>query len=443
MKIKKSILYSIMSSLSIFLLIYYCYMNSLRRYFIPASTITVPLLLTFVAMTTLVTNNGKIKLYGTLDKVLCGSWFLIAVLILFNNHSLSKSFISGGMIQLYVMISFLLFMSNDDKWIERWLSLSTFFVVINASATIVFYFNASLYRQFIGIFFSGETVSSLINYYNKGYMCGLCTHFSSNGMLLGIGSIVIFQKLRNLFIEEKESNKKTKLAKFYYLIALLLVIYGLFLSSKRAPLIAAILSIVITLLIVSGKNILKKLFILFISFAGLAALYFIAVEYVPGFDTIANKFSSLESSDAGILNGRNYLWQLALDLFNESPILGSGYGGYAAYAEKVDAFTSSAHNYYLQLMAELGIVGLILYLVAFISAVVFTAKLIIKINKLGGSKEDIVVLSISLGIQIFVIIYNFTATSLMYYSILIPYILSCTVPRVMNKKYFYSDLRKI
>lgn len=417
-------------------------MNSLRRYFIPASAITVPLLLAFVAVTTLITNNGKIKLYGTLDKVLCGSWFLIAVIILIDNYSLSTSFVSGGMIQLYVMICFLLFMNNDDKWIEHWLSLTVFFVVINALATIVFYFNSSLYRQFINIFFGGETIASLLNYYNQGYMCGLCTHFSSNGMLLGIGTIVVFQKLKKLFMKKEKSKKVTR-AKALYIIALVLVIYGLFLSSKRAPLIAAIVSVVITLLIASGKNVFKKLMTLIVSFAGLAVLYFIAVEYIPGFDTIANKFTSLESSDAGLLNGRNYLWELALDLFNESPIMGSGYGGYAAYAESVDAFTTSAHNYYLQLLAELGIVGLILYLVAFISAAFFTAKLIIKVKKSNGSEEDIVALSISLGIQIFVIIYNFTATSLMYYSILIPYMLSCTVPRVMNKKYFYSDLRKI
>lgn len=442
MKIKKSVLYSIMSSFAVFLLIYYCYMNSLRRYFIPASSITVPLLLAFVAVTILITNNGKIKLYGTLDKLLCGSWFLIATLILIDNYSLSTSFISGGMIQLYVMICFLLFMNNDDKWIKQWLSLTVFFVIINALATIVFYFNSSLYRQFINIFFSGETIKSLMNYYNKGYMCGLCTHFSSNGMILGIGTIVVFQKLKQLFTE-KEKNKKTTRAKVLYIISLLVVIYGLFLSSKRSPLIAAIIAIVVTLLIASGKNIFKKLIILIASFGGLALLYFIAVSYIPGFDTIANKFTSLESSDAGILNGRDYLWQMAIDLFKESPLIGSGYGGYAAYAESINAFTTSAHNYYLQILAELGIIGLILYLVAFISAAVFTAKLIIKINKSNGSEEDIVVLSISLGIQIFVIIYNFTATSLMYYSILIPYILSCTVPRVMNKKYFYSDLRKI
>ncbi|MEE0930632.1 MAG: O-antigen ligase family protein [Acutalibacteraceae bacterium] len=441
MKIKKSVLYSIMSSCAVFLLIYYCYMNSLRRYFIPASAITVPLILAFVAVTTLITNSGKIKLYGTLDKVLCGSWFFIAVLILIDNHSLSTSFVSGGMIQLYVMICFLLFMNNDDKWIEQWLSLTIFFVGINALATIIFYFNSSLYKQFINIFFSGETITSLLNYYSKGYMCGLCTHFSSNGMILGIGTIVVFQKLKGFFIK-KDKNKKNTKTKVLYTIVLLLVIYGLFLSSKRSPLIAAIIAIVITLLIASGKNILKKLMILIGSFGGLAILYFVAVEYIPGFDTIANKFTSLESSDAGVLNGRNYLWELAIDLFKESPLIGNGYGSYAAYAESVDAFTTSAHNYYLQILAELGIIGLILYLIAFISSVIFTAKLIVKASKINVTEEDIAALSISLGIQMFVLIYNFTATSLMYYSILIPYILSCTVPRIINKKYFYGGLRK-
>ena len=42
------------------------------------------------------------------------------------------------------------------------------------------------------------------------------------------------------------------------------------------------------------------------------------------------------------------------------------------------------------------------------------------------------ILSISLDIQVFVMIYSMTATSLMYYSIMIPYFLSCTVGRYVN-----------
>lgn len=434
MTIKKTQLYTLMGTVSLFLLLYYCYMNSLRRYFIPMSSVTVPLILAFVLFSVVLTNDGKIRICGQTDKLLCGTWVLIAAFILIDNYDLASSLASGGVIQLCVMIAFMLFMNRSDSWIEQWLSIAVLFTFINAAATIVFYFNGNLYNQFIKIFFDYSLIPTLQKYYEMGYMSGLWSHFSSNGIVLGMGALVIFEKTRQLF-NDKEDEKYAKAKRVAYIVCLLVAIYALFLSSKRSPLLAAIAAVVITLLISSGKNVMKRLFIITISCVAVFLLYLLAVKYIPGMDTIANKFMALEDSDAGVLNGRELLWQFAIDMFDKSPILGLGYGSYEALTKSAALFTNTAHNQYLQILSELGLVGLILYAVAFITGVIYSAILIIKLVSNNGDKKDISMLCVSLELQIFVLIYNVTASSLTMYSVLIPYLLACTVPRVINYKY--------
>lgn len=439
MKVKKSQIFAFISSFSVFILLYYCYMNSLRKYAIPASAITVPLLLVFVGFSVFTTTNMRIKMYGNYDKLLCGTWIIIGLLIIVDNYSLSEQLISGGMIQLFVMVCFLICMNSKSEWIESWFSIAVFFGIFNALATIIFYFNSSIYMQFIRMFFESSTIKELIGYYNKGYMCGLCTHFSSNGMVLGICILIVFEKLKRIFGNKETDVANKTLKKIFYLISLLLILYALFLSSKRAPLISAVVTIVFTLIISSGKNIFKRIALVLIGAVAVILLYNIMINVIPGLDTIANKFVSLEDSDAGVLNGRDYLWSIAFEMIDKSPIVGMGYGSYSAYANEVNSFTSTAHNYYIQVTAELGFVGLALYIFAFVIGIVYTIKLIIKTNKMGADKIEVSWLCVSLEIQLFVVIYSFTATSLYYYSILIPFMMACTIPRVVMKKHFIQN----
>lgn len=65
------------------------------------------------------------------------------------------------------------------------------------------------------------------------------------------------------------------------------------------------------------------------------------------------------------LTGRTYIWETALDLIAESPILGSGYPS-LTNPSVLDRFLStsgaaSAHNSYLQILIESGVVGLTLW----------------------------------------------------------------------------------
>src|SRR5207247_266185 len=66
-------------------------------------------------------------------------------------------------------------------------------------------------------------------------------------------------------------------------------------------------------------------------------------------------------------SGRVPLWRAALHDFEAHPVLGSGAGSYEAYwlAHRGDpGKVRDAHSLYLETLAELGVVGLLLLLVA-------------------------------------------------------------------------------
>jgi|GEM_PF-4981087 Lipid A core - O-antigen ligase and related enzymes len=417
---------------AVFFLLYYIYMNGVRRIMIPMSSVTVVAILMLVLFIVIYYARGKIPFFSTSDKIQGFSWGMIAVLIFLNNTSISQGLTTGGMIQLYVMICFMLFAANESDWIWKWVSWTEIFVMIHAIATIVLYFNRNLRVRFASIMFYGADLAAYLRHSEKGYACGLSSHFSSNGMILGIGILVFFEDIcaqRAIDSEEKSSWKI-----WSRIISLICCFYAIILSSKRGPLIAIFVVISLTYIIATKKNLVKRIILLSTFYLLLFLAYRILVQRIPGLSTIAEKFSELENSSAGITNGRSGLWQLAFDMFEKNPLMGNGRGSYSIYAKRTNAISSSAHNYYLDILAELGLIGLGLYLMAFISGIVMAIRTLRKALKVGMDRCYIMALSIALEIQLFVIIYNMSATALMYYQILIPYFIACTVPKAITNK---------
>lgn len=418
--------------LSVFLLLYYIYMNSVRKVMIPMDTIVVPVMLAVVMGITLYDSKGKIVVKGTSDILQCASWSIIAVYIVVNNQAVFANLISKGMIQLFVMIVFMLCSPRERIWVKKWISYTEVFVSIHALATIIFFFDSSLYKLFVRIFYA-SSASTLLYYYNKGWMCGLSSHFSSNGMILAIGVAVFFEDIRNL-----KNQQITHRKRWWLYICAFATLYALILSSKRGPLIAITLSIIITYIFAQDKDVGKRLIILFAICVLLIVAYRVVLQSIPGMETIINKFNALEDSDAGILNGRSGLWSRALEMFNENPIFGGGFGSYATYAVQTGAITTSAHNYYLQVLAELGIVGLVLYAMAFISGICNAFRQLKVATQNKDDKSTIAWLSIALEVELFVIFYSMTSTAMMYYTILIPYFLACAAVRTISNTADFS-----
>lgn len=414
-----------------FLLLWYCYLNGLRRFFIPFSSVTVPALLVIVLF---LVSRQKIRFANTWDKILCFIWITIVVLIVVDNASLKTTVISGGIIQMFVLVSFMLFSTfSDERWLFFWMKLTRIYALLHALATIVFYYNASLYNRFARLMFSGTALNDILRYYRKGWMSGLSAHFSTNGMILGIGVLFWIE-----YILDAIRTKSKKGRKFYVsIVATLAIVYALILSSKRSPLLAAVIAVAATMIIYRKKNVGKRILVLLVTCILIFAAYQYLSNYIPGLTTLVDKSEALEETSAGILNGRSGLWNLAIDMFKSNPIFGCGYGSYKIYATNRGAITTTAHNFYLQILAELGIVGFVLYVGAFCFGTTQALRglqMVESCEKMENLPQIRMTMCVALEVQIFVLIYNMTSTALSYYYIMVPYFLACAATRFVRYK---------
>lgn len=117
------------------------------------------------------------------------------------------------------------------------------------------------------------------------------------------------------------------------------------------------------------------------------------------------------------LSGRTRLWDLAKYLWSLNPINGVGYGVFSTYtANNLDYVyskfgvqsTFAAHNIYLQLLAETGLVGLVLFCLFFIRALVVCINLIKKTTAV----DDRYLLVVSLFMQLWFLLYGFSGNPL-------------------------------
>lgn len=420
----------------VFFLLYYVYMNAIRKVMIPMDNITIPLILAITLFIVLKRSHAKTHWTTPKIKAVALSWIIICIYIFINNASFFDQLVHGGMIHLYVLVSFMLYVSYDSSWFGTWIKWTKIYALFYAVTTIIFYFTPSLYFKFAQFMFP-ETISSLTLFYNYGWMCGICDHFSTNGMVLATGLMICFNEILS---NKKQGNIRWKHNKFLY-VSICLILYALILSSKRAPLIASFVAIFMTYIVSSPRNISKRIFILCLFGAFLMIIYEFLLPYIPGLSTIADKFQSTQESDGGVLQGREVLWAVAYDMISSAPILGHGFGSYSYITEKMEMFTTSTHNYYLQMFAELGIVGLLLYVAAFIFGIQLTVRQLRKMSLRGKnvSYTDMLILKISLSLQIFVILYNLSASAMMYYPILIPYFLAVTAACILTRKYRFIE----
>ena len=115
-------------------------------------------------------------------------------------------------------------------------------------------------------------------------------------------------------------------------------------------------------------------------------------------------------------NGRSYYWTAALSIFSNNKIHGIGMGCFSQYFDvyfhrlgNLEAY--DAHNIYIQMLAELGIVGEALFVIFFVICLISTIKLFKKLRKIR-EKEYGYVLCYSVFLQIWFIVYGATGNPL-------------------------------
>lgn len=162
----------------------------------------------------------------------------------------------------------------------------------------------------------------------------------------------------------------TQRLRWFYWLNLLYVPWVLFiniLTSSRAGLVLSLLSLAIIPLTYGALSLRRKLAFttLLVVLATLPMF-----EVVPNiYEQIApnlNRLSTLSSEvTTGDFNYRTVIWQAGLELFGQRPLLGVGSGTFPQAAAPMLDRARRPHNAYLAVLAENGIIGLLLFLALF------------------------------------------------------------------------------
>lgn len=242
--------------------------------------------------------------------------------------------------------------------ITGWSYLGVFFL-IKSEVSIKKFLNGLI---FVALIMSVPAIYNFSDNLLVGEQSTISVMGSNNlalGRTVGIGILI----LTNLyFVKEKRKN----MTLFLSLIILLMTII-LFVSGARMPLISLIMIFMIYI-ISSVKFSLRKIYLrkgfkkAFLFIALLTIIIIILVN-LGVFDLSLKRllilFQGIGSDSSAIGRWMRYL--VAINMWIEKPLIGYGVGSFPLFYSGIDS-RDYPHNIFLEVVAELGIVGLVSFL---------------------------------------------------------------------------------
>ncbi len=153
----------------------------------------------------------------------------------------------------------------------------------------------------------------------------------------------------------------TKWQGFFRLVNLVYVpaaFFGISLSGTRTAAIAAVLGLAFGLASLGRVGLSKRIAVLLLLAAGVFVLLPV-VEPLKSFERLGTTGTELTQ---GTWNGRLENWRQGLDSFAEHPIFGVGADMYrSVYATERDPLGKLAHNSFISVLVELGLIGFLLF----------------------------------------------------------------------------------
>ncbi len=148
-----------------------------------------------------------------------------------------------------------------------------------------------------------------------------------------------------------------------YLVAVVLMGASLLLSGSRGGLVAVLCEMIVLIILTTGRKGAKKL-VLKVALSLLLAAAVIGGAIFVGGDTSLTRFAETASSQ-DITSNRTHIWSVTFKVVAANMPLGTGLGAYPQAYTRFDTLSGmeeveQAHNDYLQILADAGIVGLII-----------------------------------------------------------------------------------
>lgn len=215
----------------------------------------------------------------------------------------------------------------------------------------------NVFASFFGFLDLGS-VRSPVAIGNGGAISGLAYEKAYAAFLCNMGLGVLFAKL---------FTKGFTVSKLFQII---IVFSALMMTGKRTLFLIPVMGLILFALFFSKKH--KISVALGISFVLIGSLS-VAYSFIPQVSLV---FDRLFTDTSDPLSGREVFWTYATQMFESSPLFGRGFLSFNAYVNAQgfryygQLWNYQAHNVYLQLLAELGIIGCLLF-VSLLFALIF------------------------------------------------------------------------
>jgi O-antigen ligase len=223
-----------------------------------------------------------------------------------------------------------------------------------------------------------EQILGLLQYYQLGAtsldnMRGVQGTFTHHAMLGNMMMIAISLFLYRLL------NSTTLKLKAMYLGGLLFSVYIMIISGSRSGLVGLIISLVVFTI---SQFKIKKIYFFYL--AVLIVSSFIILEFTPLHEIIKNTVKNEHTRTIDLSSyGRLLIWKGAVYNFVNADVLhklfGIGFGNYYTITYPFVLFSNAkhaagAHNVFLHVLTETGIIGFIIFIVLFVTIIVGLIK---------------------------------------------------------------------
>jgi O-antigen ligase len=162
---------------------------------------------------------------------------------------------------------------------------------------------------------------------------------------------------------------KSLLFKGINVIAIPIIYYSIFLTGTRTGSVIGLLGIAYWLFTHRKASIAIKTSMFILLIASVVAIFSFAPKA-----SVDRIFSTGKSLTSGTLNYRSVIWKGSISQWKESPIIGPGLGSLGVSLSKENIDFTDAHNAFVHILSENGIIGLLFYLSLLVSILYYISQ---------------------------------------------------------------------
>jgi O-antigen ligase len=369
------------------------------------------------AMLAFFVEEAKVQFNGPIfirhHHALWAIFFLLVFISLFYTSETRASIYYVVSFFCTMMIGFVL--SNQLGW-QAWLEKCLFFFSsFHVLVTILSLFFPKPILKFASVILSPEQYQVNATWLSIGAHIGISGDNSMDAFYITIFLAIVMGRLL-----------LSKKRKGLYAALLLLGIFALVLTTKRGAFLGNAAALIFATMLLLGaphfSKIIKYILVIFIT----ALVVYYVLMSVPAAKNLFSRFQSLND----ITTGRLSYYQIAWNNFLENPLFGSGINTTKALLGGNDA-----HNIYIQLLSELGIVGFLVCFSAMLSSMRYVKNMLTAYRRvLPADSEEIRFCFTSLYFQIYFMTYGLTGNPLYNGFIFLIYFCMISIPLHSRKE---------